>query len=246
MNLSNKVCVVTGAARGIGLSLVHQLLAAGAKVAVSDADEKALQEAVFQLDSADRIIGIPTDVRSETDIALLANAAESQLGPIDVWINNAGVARHKRITDYTTDDIDWMMDVNFKGTVLGSQQALRHMSPKQSGHIVNIVSTAGLTGVPTESVYCGTKFAVRGFTEALQQEAAGCGIRVTGVYPGGVNTSFWDKAREQPSPVQTYLTPDDVALAVISVLQMNDNCVTHEIVIRSMKDANFTLEDLNP
>ncbi|NOU88747.1 SDR family NAD(P)-dependent oxidoreductase [Paenibacillus sp. LMG 31460] len=244
MDLTDKVCVVTGAARGIGFSLAKQLLVAGAKVMISDADEKALQEAVKSL-SSDRVSAWKTDVRSESDISALAENAESQLGPIAVWINNAGVARHKLITEYTEDDIDWMMDVNYKGTVLGCKYALRTMKDQRAGHIINIISTAGLTGVPTESVYCGTKFAVRGFTQALQEEAAQFDIRVSGIYPGGVNTAFWDTAREQKSPVEKYLTPEDVAKAIVSVIEMDDNCVTHEIVLRSMKDANFNLQELN-
>ncbi|KRF09944.1 SDR family oxidoreductase [Paenibacillus sp. Soil787] len=244
MNLTGKVCVVTGAARGIGFSLAKQLLAAGAKVMISDADEKALQVALKSL-SSDRVSAWKTDVRLESDISALAENAESQLGPIAVWINNAGVARHKLITEYTEDDIDWMMDVNYKGTVLGCKYALRTMKEQRAGHIINIISTAGLTGVPTESVYCGTKFAVRGFTQALQEEAAQFNIRVSGIFPGGVNTAFWDTAREQKSPVEKYLTPDDVARAIVSVIEMDDNCVTHEIVLRSMKDANFNLQELN-
>ncbi|NOU71239.1 SDR family NAD(P)-dependent oxidoreductase [Paenibacillus sp. LMG 31458] len=243
MNLTDKVCVVTGAARGIGFSLAKHLLAAGAKVMLSDADEKALQEAVKSL-SSDRVSAWRTDVRLESDISTLAENTEFLLGPIAVWINNAGVARHKLITEYTEDDIDWMMDVNYKGTVLGCKHALRRMKDQRAGHIINIISTAGLTGVPTESVYCGTKFAVRGFTQALQEEAAQFDIRVSGIFPGGVNTAFWDTARDQKSPVEKYLTPDDVAKAIVSVIEMDDNCVTHEIVLRSMRDANFNLQEL--
>jgi NADP-dependent 3-hydroxy acid dehydrogenase YdfG len=243
MNLTDKVCVVTGAARGIGLALAKQLIDAGAKVMLSDADENALQEAVQSL-SSDRVSARKTDVRSESDIQALTEAAELLLGPVAVWINNAGVARHKLITEYTEEDIDWMMDVNYKGTVLGSKYALRTMKEQRAGHIINIISTAGLMGVPTESVYCGTKFAVRGFTQALQEEAAQFNIRVSGIFPGGVNTAFWDTARDQRSPVEKYLTPDDVAKAIVSVIQMDDNCVTHEIVLRSMKDANFNLQEL--
>lgn len=243
MNLTDQVCIVTGAARGIGYSLAQQLLAAGAKVMISDADERALQEALQSL-SSDRARACTTDVRSEANISTLAEHTETELGPIAVWINNAGVARHRLITDYTEADVDWMMDVNYKGTVLGCKYALRSMSERRTGHIINLISTAGLTGVPTESVYCGTKFAVRGFTQALQEEAAAYNVRVSAIFPGGVNTAFWDIAREQKSPVEKYLSPDDVAKAIVSVIEMDDNCVTHEIVLRSMRDANFTLQEL--
>lgn len=243
MNMKDKVCVITGAARGIGLSIAKELVAIDAKVVLSDTDEAALQEVIHEFPE-DRAMILKTDVRSEQEMAHLAEETENKLGPIAVWINNAGLARHRLITDYTVEDIDLMMDINFKGTVLGSQNALRKMIGRREGHIINIISTAGLTGVPTESVYCGSKFAVRGFTQALQEEAVQHGIRVSGIFPGGVNTTFWDSAREQRSPVEKYLSPDDIAKAVVSVIQMDDNCVTHEIVLRSMQDANFAFEEM--
>lgn len=247
MIIAGKVCVVTGAARGIGLAICKQWLAAGGQVVMGDADEQALAAEADNLAARypNRVFGLAVDVRVEAQVSELATITENQFGSLDVWINNAGLAKHRLITDYSEEEIDTMLDVNFKGTVLGCKYAMRSMQQRKSGHIINIISTAGLKGVPTESVYCGTKFAVRGFTEALQSEAGPWGIRVSGVYPGGVHTAFWDTARDQQSPVEDYLKPEDVANAVLSVIQMDDNCVTHGIVIRSMRDENFKLDKLN-
>jgi len=87
-----------------------------------------------------------------------------------------------------------MLAVNLKGTILGSQAALRVMIPHKRGHIINVISTASLRGIPSETVYCAAKWGVRGFTQGLQEEAAAHRIRVTAVLPGGVATEFWDGA----------------------------------------------------
>jgi NAD(P)-dependent dehydrogenase (short-subunit alcohol dehydrogenase family) len=242
MNISGQVCVVTGAASGIGLAIVRELVAAKAKVAMCDVDSRSLAAASATLPH-DQVLIVKADVSSKEQIEHLVQETESRLGPISVWVNNAGVARHKWITEYTVEEIDWMMDINVKGTILGCQAALRTMATQRRGHILNIVSTASLRGIPTESVYCATKFAVRGFTQGLQEEAGPYGVRVTAILPGGVNTAFWDAARDELPPVERFLSPEHVAKAVRSVIEMDDFCVTRELVLRSLHDADFTLAE---
>ncbi|GIP34968.1 SDR family oxidoreductase [Paenibacillus sp. J2TS4] len=237
MNLRDQVCVVTGAARGIGLSIARHLIDTGAKVALCDVDEAPLKEACAAL-PAGRHLAITLDVVSESAIAGAVDTVAALWGGISVWINNAGVARHQSVLDISEREIDLMLSVNAKGTILGSKQALLHMKNGRRGHIVNIISTAGMNGVPGQSVYCASKFAVRGFTAALQEEAAACGVRVSAVYPGGVDTAFWDKARDSKPPVELFLTADHIARAVISVLQTDDFCVVREIVLRSIRDVD--------
>ena len=241
MDLQDKVCVVTGAARGIGLALVQALLRAGAKVTLADVDTAALVKAVASLDSS-RVIAVTGDVSKRADILKLAEETETQLGPIAVWINNAGLARHRWIPDYSEEEIDLMLAVNLKGTILGSQEALRRMIPSKSGSIVNIISTASLRGVPSETVYCAAKWGARGFTQGLQEEAAAYNIRVIALLPGGVDTAFWDGASARKAPVDKFLTPAQVADATVKALQMDDWCVPREIVLRSMADSDFSVK----
>ncbi len=167
---------------------------------------------------------------------------EPELGPIAVWINNAGLARHRWIPDYTEEEIDLMLGVNLKGTILGSQEALRRMIPRKSGSIVNIISTASLRGVPSETVYCAAKWGVRGFTQGLQEEAAAHNIRVIALLPGGVDTAFWEDASTRKAPVEKFLTPGQVAEATLAALRMDDWCVAREIVLRSMADSDFSVK----
>lgn len=240
MKLEDQTCVITGAARGIGLALAHALVAGGARVVLADIDAAALQQAAAQIPG--RVLAVTTDVASAASVEALATQAEQAFGPVAVWINNAGLARHRWIPDYSEAEIDLMLAVNLKGTILGSQSALRRMIPHKRGHIINIISTASLRGIPSETVYCAAKWGVRGFTQGLQEEAAAHRIRVTAVLPGGVATDFWAGASERQAPLEKFLTPQQVADAVVKTLEMDDTCVTRELVLRSIEDSDFSVQ----
>jgi NAD(P)-dependent dehydrogenase (short-subunit alcohol dehydrogenase family) len=241
MELEGRVCAVTGAARGIGLSLARQLIHSGAKVALLDIDESALASAALSLPPG-QTMTVPLDVSRDGQMAAAVDKIVTAWGSLSVWVNNAGLARHRPIADVREEELDLMMAVNFKGTVLGSKHALKEMARRKYGHIVNVISTAGLRGIPGQSVYCASKFAVKGFTEALQEEAAPHNVKVTAVYPGGVDTAFWQSATDQPPPPSILLTPDHVAQGIVSVLKTDDLCMIKELVIRSIKDADTMAE----
>jgi NAD(P)-dependent dehydrogenase (short-subunit alcohol dehydrogenase family) len=239
MNLVDEVCVVTGAAKGIGLALVTALARVGARVLASDIDGAALSESVREIGGG-RVTAVVADVARPADVERLAQEAQRTVGPVGVWINNAGLARHRAIPDYTAAEIELTLDVNLKGTILGSQAAFRAMQPRRRGHIINIISTASLRGIPTETVYCAAKWGVRGFTHGLREEAAAFGIRVSAVLPGGVDTEFWrDAVVGRSMPVQKFLRPGQVADAVVALIKMDDNVVPQELVVRAMEDRDF-------
>jgi len=240
MHIAETICVITGAARGIGFALAAALHGAGARVVMSDIDRDALETAAESFDS-ERVHAAAADITQPADVSWLAAEVASVFGPVSVWINNAGLARHRAIPDYTPEDIDLMLAVNLKGTILGSQAALRAMRPQRRGHIINIVSTASLRGIPGETVYCAAKWGVRGFTQGLREEAAPFGIRVSAVLPGGVDTPFWkDAVAGRTMPVENFLRPEQVADAVLALLRMDDAVVPQELVIRAMGDRDFS------
>jgi NAD(P)-dependent dehydrogenase (short-subunit alcohol dehydrogenase family) len=240
MTIKDTCCVVTGAARGIGFALASALHAAGARVVLNDLDPAAARAAAARL-GASRAFAAPGDITRAAEVAALLRDAESACGPVDVWINNAGLARHRPIVDYSESEIDLMLAVNLKGVILGSQAALRAMTPRGRGHIVNIVSTAGLRGVPTETVYCAAKWGARGFTQGLREEAAPHGVRVTALLPGGVDTAFWDDAaRGRDLPREKWLRAEDVAAATLALLALPDHAVPQELVLRAMHDRDFS------
>lgn len=241
MNLANQVCVITGAAKGIGLATAAALLAKGARVALLDNDEAALGAAYAAFD-AHHVIQHVCDVTKGEALLAAVTHITKQLGPIDVWVNNAGLARHRWIPDYTEAEIDLMLDVNLKGTILGSQAALKAMIPQQRGHIVNVISTASLRGIPSETVYCAAKWGVRGFTQGLAEEAAAHRIRVTAILPGGVDTAFWSDASERQAPTQLFLKAEHIAAGIVGCLEMEDFCVPRELVLRSLDDSDFSVK----
>lgn len=234
MNLTNQVCAVTGGAKGIGLATAQALLARGARVALLDLENVALDHP--------HALSIRCDVSRAADVQSAVNQITERLGPIDVWVNNAGLARHRWIPDYTEEEIDLMLAVNLKGTILGSQAALKTMIPHKRGHIINVISTASLRGIPSETVYCAAKWGVRGFTQGLAEEAAAHRIRVTAILPGGVDTAFWDDASQRQAPKQLFLKPEHIANGIVSCLEMDDFCVPRELVLRSLDDSDFSVK----
>lgn len=238
MPIENTTLVITGGASGIGLATARLATRRGASVVLLDLDAAGLGRVADTL-PAGRVVTVAGDVASPAGHADAVRAAVEAFGGFNAWVNNAGLARHAAVPEVTEQQIDLMMDVNLKGTVLGSQAALRHLAPKAAGTIINVISTASLRGIPTESVYCATKWAVRGFTQALQEEAAASGVRVTALLPGGVDTPFWDDARQGEVPRGSMLSPGDIARAVLQVLELDDTVVVREMQVRGILDRDF-------
>lgn len=229
--LEGSVALVTGAARGIGKALVEQLRSAGATVVPLDVDP-----AVTALPGA-----VVADLRDERALDRAVQRLLERHGRWDVLVNNAGVARHDPVPDVRTGDLDLMWSVNVRATVLLTRHAFRVMGPAGGGQVLNVVSTAGLRGEPGESVYCATKAAVRGFTEAAAEEGRLSGVRVHGLYPAGVDTAFWrDATAAGPGvdPAQVFLRAADVAAAAVHALQQPAHVHSPEVVVRALLDAD--------
>lgn len=232
MILQDQVCIITGAAKGIGLATARALQQRGARVASLDLESCPLEG----------VLSVRCDVTRASEVEAAVTQVEQAFGGITVWVNNAGLARHRWIQDYTEAEIDLMLAVNLKGTILGSQAALRAMIPGKRGHIINIISTASLRGIPSETVYCAAKWGVRGFTQGLAEEAAAHRIRVTALLPGGVDTAFWNDAAERQAPRQLFLKPEHIADGIVRCLEMDDFCVPRELVLRSLDDSDFSVQ----
>ena len=192
MSIEDKVVVITGASSGIGRATAKLLAERGAFVVLGARRLEPLQVVADEiLASNGRVAFKATDVRKRADLEALVSLAVEKGGKLDVIVNNAGVGPISRFDELRVDDWDLMIDVNLKGTLYGIAASLPVFARQGFGHVINVVSTAGLKIVPTMGVYAATKNAVRTATEALRQEA-GPNLRVTEISPGMTATNFGD------------------------------------------------------
>jgi NADP-dependent 3-hydroxy acid dehydrogenase YdfG len=198
-NLSNKVVVITGAGSGIGRALAVNLAGKGARLALSDVNQAGLDEtaALAKDAGAPDVQTAKLDVADREAFAAYAAAVADHFGQVNVVINNAGVALAGDVVDLEYKDMDWIVGINFWGVVHGTKEFLPHLIASGDGHVVNLSSLFGLLAMPGQSAYNATKFAVRGFTEALREEMliAGHNVGVTSVHPGGIKTAIARNAR---------------------------------------------------
>lgn len=183
-----KVCVVTGAASGIGRALAKNLAASGATLALSDVNEEGLKETVEMIGGTNRHRIDVLDVSDADAIAAYAPAIEAALGPADYVFNNAGLARVGDFKNTSAEAFETVMNVNFYGVVRMSRAFLDQLI-KTKGGLVNVSSIFGIIGWPNQAHYCASKFGVRGFSEALSYELEDEGVTVSVVHPGGVKTN---------------------------------------------------------
>ena len=202
-NLGNKVVVISGAGGGMGREM--SLLAArhGALLAVSDWNEQALAQTVDLL-KAQGVRELRSDVVDVSDRAAVgawASAVADQFGRVNVVVNNAGVSMSGDFEEMTYDEFDWIVGVNFDGVVNGTKEFLPHLIASGDGYLVNISSLFGLISMPGQTAYNATKYAVRGFTEALREEMLinGHRVAVTCVHPGGIKTGISRNGRKTAS-----------------------------------------------
>ncbi|SFB93754.1 oxidoreductase [Spirosoma endophyticum] len=186
---TQQIWFVTGASKGLGLSLVKQLLDNGFSVAATSRNRDDLRQAVGSTDA--RFLPLAVDLKTETSVAEAINATIEHFGRIDVVVNNAGYGLLGSIEELTDQEARENFDVNVFGSLNVIRNVMPHLRAQQAGHIINISSIGGFTGTfPGFGIYCATKFAVAGFSESLAAEASAFGINVTVVEPGYFRTDF--------------------------------------------------------
>src|SRR5262245_19451885 len=193
------VAVVTGAASGIGRALAARLTQAGASLALADIRAAELNDTARRLKSMDgsstKVTAHIVDVSDKERVAAFAREVVEAHGRASLLINNAGVGLFGTAEQLSIEDIEWLMGVNFWGVVYGVKHFLPILRRQPEGHIVNVSSVFGIVGPAGHSAYAASKFAVRGFTEALRHELAGGPVKVSVVHPGGVRTNIANDAR---------------------------------------------------
>ncbi len=197
--LAGQTIVVTGAGSGIGRAFALRMANQGCPVAIVDHDAAALQETADVI--ADRVLARTLDVRDRLgQLAFASEVAAWAPAPIGMVFNNAGVWVAQSLAEGSDEDDEWLRAINYDGVVHGVRAFLPLLLAQGDGAIVNTSSVFGLMGVPAQTAYCASKFAVRGFTDALRQELRGTGVRVTVVHPGGIKTNIVLNGRVHADP----------------------------------------------
>ncbi|HKW33596.1 MAG TPA: SDR family oxidoreductase [Candidatus Acidoferrum sp.] len=194
--LGSGVAVVTGAASGIGRGLAQRLAAEGSALAIADIDEAGLRQTAQSLPKNSALLTTHVvDVGKEESVKSFAADVSVRHGRVTLLVNNAGVALHGNFEEISLDDLRWLMDINFWGVVYGVKYFLPLLKREPQAHIVNLSSVFGLIAPAGQAAYSASKFAVRGFTEALRHELAPTSVCVSCVHPGGIRTPIAQHAR---------------------------------------------------
>ena len=213
-SLNRKVVVITGAARGIGRATAVALVAEGARVVIADLDGELATRAAVEV-GAERSVTV--DVTDHAAFTAALDSVEREVGPLDVLINNAGVMPIGRFADDTDDAAYRTFEINVFAVMHGTREAIRRMTPRGHGHIVNIASMAGVVPVPGGAIYSASKHAVVGFCESLWWELRGSGIELSYVLPSLVNTEL--AAGMKRTRAANVVEPETVAAEIVGTLK---------------------------
>jgi NAD(P)-dependent dehydrogenase (short-subunit alcohol dehydrogenase family) len=252
MKLEDRVAIVTGGGKGIGKAISLALADEGAAVVVAARSLAPLEEVANQIRAqGGRAEAIQTDIADPAQVERMVAQTVEEFGQLDILVNNAAYD-HKEVevSDMDLDFWQQTMEVNLTGTMLCTREALKAMIPRRSGVIVNVGSVAGISGHPTESHYCASKWAIIGFTEVLAIEAGPHNIRVNAISPGATRTKGFERfigalARRQGLPeeemwkrvhaansLNRIAEPEEMARAVVFLASDDSSAITgHNLIV---------------
>lgn len=219
--IADQVIIITGASSGIGLATAYKAASQGAQVVLVARNEAALHDAVQRIRTkGGRAIYAVADVTIKEDLEKVAQTTIEQCGGFDTWVNNAGLGIFGRLDEVADEDSRRLFDVNFWGVVYGTNIAAAHLKAK-GGAIINLGSVVSDVAVPVQGMYCASKHAIKGFTDAfrMELEEAGTPIAVSLIKPASINTPFPLHARNymlnEPKLPPPVYAPESVADAII-------------------------------
>ncbi len=242
--LDGTVVAVTGASGGIGAATARAVARRGGVVVVAARRERELQSLAAEIHEAGGTASyVVCDVGSREDLVRLVATAVEVHGHLDVLVNNAGIAPISPMADLRVADWEDMIDINLRGPLFGIAAALPHFASRGQGHIVNVVSTAGIQISPTMAVYAGTKNALRTVTEGLRTENVP-GLRVTAISPGfvdtGLSSSMTDpdlRAQVARAGAEMGISAAAVAEAIVYAITQPPEVEVGELVLRPTAQA---------
>lgn len=230
MIIVSKVAIVTGASSGIGKTIAIALAKANFSVGLVARRNDKLTEIEKKINETTdgRALAIQTDVSERKEVESMVRQVEETFGPIDVYVNNAGVMLDAKITNKQVHNWEKMIDVNIKGVLYGLHEVIESMVERQTGHIFNIASVSGFEVTKNSTVYSATKFAVRAISIGLEKELARTGVRVTNISPGMVDTDLVTRGNVD----RKILSPKDIAEAVLYAWNQPKHVNVNELTIR--------------
>ena len=214
-SLNGTVVAITGGGRGIGRAIGQAAAREGARVALGDLDRASAETAAAGLGGD--ALGLALDVTDHAGFTEFLDEVERRLGPLDVLVNNAGIMVVKPLVEESSDSVARQIDLNLRAVIHGTQEAMRRMVPRGTGHIVNVSSLAGRSGFAMLGTYAATKHGVVGLSEAARAELRGTGVEITVVMPYFVRTEL--TAGVPDARTLRRLAPEDVAAAAVAALQ---------------------------
>ena len=236
--LSDKVAIVTGASRGIGRAIALALAAQGAKVVASARNAEALTQLVEEIKAeGGDALAVVGDVALEDDANNLVKQAVEAYGQVDVFVNNAGIARDGLLLRMKNDDWDAVLDTNLKGAFLCTRAVAKVMSKQRSGRIINISSVVGEMGNAGQANYCASKAGLLGLTKSVARELARRNVTVNAITPGFITTEMTEDMTEKAQEAMTEQIPlgrpgsaEDVANAVIFLASDQSAYITGQVL----------------
>jgi 3-oxoacyl-[acyl-carrier protein] reductase len=230
--LAGVTAVVTGSSRGIGKAIAVKLASLGAAIGLCGRDGRALRQTARELrDKGARVYDQIADVSRIDNVSAFVQATETQLGPIGILVNNAGIGLFGPVHEKSEQDWDLLMNTNLKSVFLVSKAVVPSMISRKSGDIINISSLAGKSTFAGGGIYCATKWGLLGLTGCMAEDLRGYGIRVSAVCPGSVLTEFSGRGPKDPGKV---LTVEDVAHAVAMIVLQGPQSFISEVHLRPL------------
>lgn len=222
-----QIAWVTGGTSGIGLEVARALVSRGLRVAVTGRDRSKLDRAASSLG----VLALQCDMSKERDVKHAHERIVSELGAVEILINNAGISPFTTFSETSVQEFDEVIDINLTGYFLAAREVIPSMYQRKQGAIVQLLSIASIKAFAGGAAYIASKFGALGLTNSLREEARKHNVKVIAILPGATETPLWG-AEERLNYHERMMQPEDIALTIVQTLEQPERALTEEVVLR--------------